>query len=180
MSYDFDPTQRFESETLPGVSFTVRKMSEAERSSFRLMQADAHGRIQDLVDEVAQLAAVSSESRNSRRIATANREIDMILKNEVNHTWVKWGLESVDGLNVRGVPATTDHIATGTCPSEFYEEVLERIKKVAQMSDAEIKNYSSLSIFGAPVESATSDTTAESVSAPDISVPETAESISQV
>ena len=112
-----------ESHTLPGVSYTVRRISLGRR--IELAQA-----IRELAQEL--------EFRQSG--ASAAEQVQAaVLSARIDHVYLRWGLEDVSGLVIDGGPTTADTLfASG--PEALLGEVVRRIKAECGLTDDERKN----------------------------------------
>ena len=119
----YEDTARVESTTMPGVHFTVRKISFGRR--IELTQ-----RIRELAERVEFLNAGES----------ATEKLDAaLLTAEIAKAYVLWGLVEVGGLELGGAPATPESlIARG--PEALFREALEAVKRECGLSDEERKN----------------------------------------
>ena len=169
--YAFESKTTLESKTIPGVSFTIRKMTDARRAKFRLQNADI---LAELTSKFEQRDAPGITDVAKHR---AGLEIEIFLADKINPAWLSWGLISVSGVIADGADVTPANLADG--PEELYNEIVGAIKTIAQMTEAEIKNLLSPTTSGLPVVGETSDTTAPDANGMAISEPETVVSISQ-
>ena len=112
-----------QSKALPGVSFTVARMSFARR--LELLQ-----RVRELAQKAEYLEA-GDDPRE--RIDAA------LLTLEVDRLYVLWGLRSVQGLDLDGVPASPETlVASG--PEEVFREALCAVKSQCGLTGDERKN----------------------------------------
>ena len=119
----YDSEIRVESLALPGVWFSVQKMSFARRM-------DLTRRIRDLAARVEFLSAGES-AKDKMDAALLSAEIDRI--------YVLWGLTEVGGLELDGSPATPESLVSSG-PEELFREALAAVKAACGLSEDERKN----------------------------------------
>ena len=112
-----------QSVVVPGVWFSVQKMSFARRM-------DLTRRIRDLAERVEFLNAGQS-SKEKMDAALLSGEIDRI--------YVLWGLAEVGGLELDGVRATPEALVSHG-PEELFREALAVVKAACGLSEDERKN----------------------------------------
>ena len=119
----YDATSRVESTVIPGVYFTVRKMSFGGR-------IELTRRIRDLASRAEFLSAGDSvKDKLDAALLTA----------EIEKHYVQWGLAEVGGLELDGAPATAESLISHG-PEDLFREVLEAIKRECGLSEEERKN----------------------------------------
>jgi len=69
----------------------------------------------------------------------ANAEFDHTLHAEWYPAWIKWGLHSIDGLEIDDAPATADSLVESG-PPELVEEIFKAIQAASGLSTAESGN----------------------------------------
>lgn len=178
----FVSTVRKESTTFPGVFYTLNKMSEARRSQLRLKIAEPNSQIrlklremERIEKEYPELEARPEELMD--QILALAEEMDEIQMNKIDPEWIRWGLKSVEGLEIDDEPATPELLISAG-PPKLFSEILGEIKAQAQLNGEEEKNSESPTTSGQPTDGKTNDTSAELASSSESSEPETA-SISQ-
>ena len=112
-----------ESRIVPGVTFTVAKMSYARRTE--LMR-----RIRELAGRAEFLAASN---------APEEKMDAAIVEAEAGRLYVSWGLRAVSGLVVDGVDATPEILAESG-PEDLFHEALAAVQAQAGLSGPERKN----------------------------------------
>jgi len=112
-----------ESQVAPGVTFTVLKMSYERRS--------------ELMRRISELARRHEFIKASERLD--DRMEAALLESEINLTYLKWGLKSIDGLTVDGAEATPDLLAEKG-PEELFREALTAVRAQAGLTLEERKN----------------------------------------
>ena len=124
-----DAGGRYASETVvksravPGVTFTIVKMSFGRR--VELMR-----RVRELARRTEFLTA--SEEVGDKMDAALQRA-------EIERTYVMWGVKSVTGLAVDGVAAGPELLAEAG-PEELFREALAAVRKETGLSEEERKN----------------------------------------
>jgi hypothetical protein len=120
---DYSSETRIESKAVPGVWFTIAKMSFGRR-------AELTERIWELAGRVEHLEA-GSDARSKLEAAMVGGEIDRI--------YLSWGLRRIEGLTVNGEPATAEAaIAWG--PEALCREMVAAIKAECGLTADEAKN----------------------------------------
>lgn len=165
-----------------GVTFVLRKQSEARRAQLRLMTAESQNRIRNLVSESQKLKAQPEESRDVVRIAAITDEIETEVIQGLNPVWLKWGVKSIQGLFLKDddnpeaepVAIETPEQLVANGPSELMVEILGTLKALAGMSEDEIKNYALPSTSGAQTDGSVRNTSASVAESVVSSAPETA------
>jgi hypothetical protein len=113
----------FESETLPGVRFRIRKVSLSRRIGLATRIREVARRLEFL--EAAPGAMEQVEAA--------------VLRGEMDRVYLDWALEEIQGLRIDNEQATPE-LAVERGPLEFAEEVLRRIKAECGLNQAEQKN----------------------------------------
>ena len=111
------------SEVIPGVTFTVVKMSYGRRSEL-MRRIRELGRRHEFLE--------GSERPDDRMEAA-------LLESEINLIYMKWGLKSISGLTVDGADATPEILAERG-PENLFREVLTAIRAQAGLTPEERKN----------------------------------------
>jgi hypothetical protein len=119
----YESVVQVESQTAPGVTFTVQKMSYSRR-------ADLMRRIRELARQQEFLRA--SEQPGDKMDAA-------LIEAEINRVYLKWGLKSVSGLTVDGEVATPELLAESG-PEGLFREALEAVRRQTGLSTEERKN----------------------------------------
>jgi len=120
---DYSTQVVVESNAIPGVSFTVARMSFARR--IELMQ-----QVRDLAQKVEYFQA-GDDPKEKMEAALLTLEIDRL--------YVLWGLRSIQGLALDGEPATPETlIAKG--PEHVFREALSAVRSQCGLTEDERKN----------------------------------------
>ncbi len=120
---EYTSEKRIESVALPGVWFTIGRMSFGRR--IELTQ-----RIWELAGRVERLEA-GSDARGKLEAALVAAEIDRV--------YLSWGLRKIEGLTVDGEQATPELVAAQG-PETLCREAVAAIKAECGLSAEEIKN----------------------------------------
>lgn len=112
-----------ESVSVPGVKFAVRRMSLGRR-------IELTRRVNELSRKVEFLQAGGAE-REQIEAAWLVSEIDGV--------YLRWGLESVEGLTIDGEPVTVDSLVERG-PEALWREILTAIRAEISLSEEERKN----------------------------------------
>jgi len=120
---DYTSYESIASELVPGVSYTVLKISFGRR-----------------VELTRRIRALASQREFLEAGETAEEKMEAaLLASEIDRIYVLWGLKEVAGLMLDGVPATPDSLAA-TGPEELFREALCAVKRQCGLSDGERKN----------------------------------------
>ena len=178
MPHNHDTTRRVPSETFPGVSVVLRKMTEGRRIELRKLVAEPNRRVREILREQGTIEVESEEKRDMPKWLELQDEFDGIMLEKVNPAWITWGVKQVEGLQVDGRSLGVDD--WGEWPSALFNEVLAAVKDEAELNGVERKNLGSPTTFGAPAGSTPKGSTVGSVGKEGGGESETAGSTSQV
>lgn len=119
----YESNVRLECASMPGVSYTIQRMSFARRS-------DLIGRIRDIASPLKYLEA----STDFHEQVAAN-----LLAQQVEELYLRWGLVRIHGLTIDGLPADVESlIASG--PEALTKEIVAAIKLQCGLTEEERKN----------------------------------------
>lgn len=161
-----------QSVTVPGVSFTIKSISEARFLALRRLKAEAVARLLSITKDLEPLAEKEKEDKAAGKEPVQSAEVQAIVSRaqevaaEINIITLKWGVLSLDGYTVDDKPGTIDDLIENG-PLRLSFEIFETIEKMIKLDGDEEKNSNSLTISGeveARPESPISVTTAESSS----------------
>ena len=124
----YESSVEVDSQKLPGVRFTVERMSFGRRLELIRQLKELLGRL-DFV-----LAANAGGPEKQAEAALLVGEIDRI--------YLRWGLRKVDGLVMDGEEVTAESVIE-RAPEALIEEILQAIRREAGISPAEAKNSKS-------------------------------------
>jgi hypothetical protein len=119
----YESTVRVESKARPGVEFVISKISFARRM--------------DLIRRIRELA-MKSEFLNGGESAEEKLQA-ALLSGEIDRLYVSWGLRALAGLEVDGVAATPELLASDG-PEDLFREAVEAIKAECGLTESERKN----------------------------------------
>jgi hypothetical protein len=120
---EYESTKTCQSETMPGVSFTIYRMSFGRR-------IELTKRIRELGQKLEFLEA-GSDVRDKIEAALLGQQIDRL--------YLEWGLREISGLVIDGRPAgPTELIESG--PEELCREIVSAIKAECGLTEGERKN----------------------------------------
>ncbi|HYL37175.1 MAG TPA: hypothetical protein VEV17_14760 [Bryobacteraceae bacterium] len=111
------------SKTFAGVTFVVRRISFGRRMELARMIRDLSRR--------AEFFEAGPELHEK---IEAN-----LLSQEIEATYLRWALVSIDGLTIDGAPATAEQLVEKG-PEELTQEIVAAIKGLCGLSEAERKN----------------------------------------
>lgn len=125
----YESTQQVDSTECPGVRFTAYRMSFGRRLELTRKVRELLGRL---------------EFTRAGPSGPADDAEAALLAGEIDREYVRWGLVSIEGLEIDGRPASPeDLIEKG--PEKLVAEVLLAIRRQAGLDEEERKNYESLS-----------------------------------
>lgn len=179
--YQYASSFEVPSKAIEGVSFSLRKMSEARRIDFRLRTAEAQAKLRALTMEATSLQAQARTDSSPAlidRIEDVSERITAVVSGEINPAYVRWGLKSISGIEIDGEPATVESLIDAG-PSDLFAEICGIIQASSGMTDEEIKNCAWLTTSGVPMVTTDQNTSAQSADADSGTSPETAASIIQ-
>jgi hypothetical protein len=121
-SIEYSSVRWYESRTIPGVSFAIRRISLQQR-------IDLTKRIRELSlrDEFLKSGSPSEQ------LNAAESEL------AVRKALISWGLSKVARLSLDGEPATAETVVD-KAPEDFANEVVTTIRAELGLSETEIKN----------------------------------------
>jgi hypothetical protein len=114
---------RVESKIAPGVVFVVAKISFARRM--------------DLVRRIRELSLKFDFLKAGE--STENKLEAALLSAEIDRLYVNWGLKELRGLEVDGMKATPELLASAG-PEDLFREAVTAVKAECGLSEAERKN----------------------------------------
>jgi hypothetical protein len=132
------------SERAPGVRYRVERMSFGRRLEL----------VRQLKDLLGRLEFLQAAPQSPQQQAEA-----ALLAGEIDRLYLRWGLRSVEGLEIDGQPATPDALLERG-PETLVDEALAAVRREAGLSEAERKNSGSPSISSSGIRPDGSATTA--------------------
>jgi hypothetical protein len=161
MAYKFITSRKFESEVCPGVVAHLFKMTEGRRSDLRAALAEVASRERDLFQELQALSQVAEDVRDMAKWVGLNTKLDALQLDEIQPTWIQWGLKSLEGLvSENDIPLTKDDWKKW--PSALFKEIYRAIQVEAELDGAERKNSESPTTSGVVADGPPSSSTAAS------------------
>ncbi len=156
------------SEALPGVRFTVKRLNYIRRSERDLALLDDRAKLTAIMRRMEALV-VDGDLVEAKPItgkeddyARLNAEYALIHQTRIVPAYVRAGFISVDGLDADGKPATADDILDHA-PDEFLDEVFAACVAASGLTEAQRKNLQSPGISDEPEAGQTTPMTAASV-----------------
>lgn len=119
----YDSVVTIKSERVAGVSYTVAKVSFERR--LELMR-----RVRELAKKLEFLEAGQEPS---------DKMDAALLRAQVDHIWLLWGLRAVTGLELDGKPATPELLAEAG-PEDLFREALAAVQSQTGLTVSEVKN----------------------------------------
>jgi len=111
-----------ESQTAPGVTFVLSKMSFGRR-------VELTRRLREIALQVEFFEAGDAGEKISAALLTG----------EIDRLYVMWGVKEVRGLELDGEPATPESLAAAG-PEELFREAVAAVKAECGLTDSERKN----------------------------------------
>jgi hypothetical protein len=119
----YESSARVESKARPGVAFVIAKMS--------------FGRRMELVRRIRELT-LRCEFLNAGQ-STEEKLDAALLSAEIDREYLAWGLRELIGLEVDGVAATPELLASAG-PEDLFREAVSAIKAQCGLTETERKN----------------------------------------
>ena len=119
----YDSVMTIPSKTLTGVAFVINRISFGRRME-----------LSRLVREISKKTEFLEAGTELQERIEAG-----ILAHEVDAMYLRWGLVSVEGLTIDGVPAGSEQLLKDG-PEELTREIVTAIKAQCGLSEAERKN----------------------------------------
>ncbi len=120
---NYESTVKKKSKAIPGVEYTIRKISFMRR--LELSQ---------------EIRAIAGQLEFSQAGTSFSDQVDAsILSLEVDRTYLKWGLVHVDGLNIDGQPAVPESLIDHG-PENLCHEISQAIRSECGLTEEERKN----------------------------------------
>jgi hypothetical protein len=170
---------------LPGVAFTVNKLTEGVRVALRLRLADALAQLRDIetereefFDSLAQAKGKPVEDILMRELTHRERRAlqgfidraELINESEVYPAYFDAGFVAVDGIEIDGKKPDAETLRKSGPPA-LYREILAEILASAGITDEESENLGSPSTSGAEVDGKGPSTDAPSASGAEATSP---------
>ena len=177
---------------LPGVSFTVNKLTEGMRVHLRLRLAEALTQLREIQIEREEffdsLASAKGKAvdailvrdltpRERRTLYDFAERAELINDSEVYPAYFDAGFVAVDGIEIDSVKPSAETLRQSG-PPELYREILNEILAGAGLSVAESANLGSPSTSGAGVDGKGQSTSAPPAGGPEATSPATADDTS--
>jgi hypothetical protein len=123
MTMTYESTKCIESTVSPGVRFTIARMT--------------FGRRIDLMRRVRQLSGLMEFSRAGVQID--DRIQAGLAGAEIDELYLRWGLVSIEGLQLDGLPADLESLISSG-PEPLCREIIAAVKRECTLTDEERKN----------------------------------------
>ena len=120
---NYESTLVIKSQALPGVRFTINRVSFGRRM-------DLCRRVRDIGQKLEFLEA----GEHFREKVEAN-----LLSHEIDQIYLEWGLVAVEGLTIDGEPAS-EELVMAKGPEALSKEIVEAIKSQCGLNEEERKN----------------------------------------
>lgn len=122
-SMNYESTSTLESSVVPGVRYTITRMS--------------FGRRTDLMRRVRELSAQLEFENSGTQVV--DRLQASLTGAAIDELYLKWGLISISGLNLDGRPAEPETLIV--CgPEQLCREIIQAIKRECSLNEEERKN----------------------------------------
>jgi hypothetical protein len=149
----------------PGVVYTIQKMNERRRVKRELVIAGLRQQVNE--DSAAcQQAIKEKDELPVGELDKRYNAFNDLLHEKWYSAWIRWGLYSIEGLDIDDQKATVDTLCEAG-PSDLVQEIFLAIIEAAGISTAQTKNSSSASTSDGQVDGKTSNMTAATADQPD-------------
>ncbi len=186
--FEFNSTKTFPSTSCPGVSFTIRVMTDGVRSSLNLALAATLAKMRDITADIQSIDFPRDEKGNviesqavPQMLAKATNLTDEALRLRrfsMDPEYFRLGFVSVSGILIDGKENPDGPTLKESGPEELYREIVDRIHNEAELTAEERANLDSPTTSVAAVAGQTSDTTVAPADAKATTSPETVPSTS--
>lgn len=150
---EFSSNIRTESKLYPGIFYTVHVMSDAKRTQLKLRLAAPLAKLRAIQTELAMYplprnseGEVDSEANVTAQmnadLSNLRDRVDVVRSAEMDPVHFEIGFVSIEGLTIDGVAAEeiTAQMVREKAPEGLYQEILETVKSVSELTAAERKN----------------------------------------
>jgi hypothetical protein len=127
---NFETKVRIESDKLPGVAFTVRRLSKIQRDKITLAALQDQLRVSDLWEQLQKKLEDKDAASEAVRL---DAEIGVITSANLKPMYIRAGLVSIEGVQYGGKPATTDLLIENG-PDELVDEIWLAINAHAKLT----------------------------------------------
>jgi len=166
---DFKTTETHESKTCEGVTFTVRTLNVVQRAARDLEIAEHNARAQELLAKYIQ----AGDDKDPVLLARSDVEFGMIHNAHIVPAVVRAGLVEIAGLVADGHAVTTaDQLLAAPIPQELMAEIFEHCRGREGFNQEKEKNSPSPGISAGQEDGETENSTANSASTKDTTIPE--------
>lgn len=140
-----------------GVSFTLHQITEGKRIKLRIALAEETANLR----EMQQSVAATSEGVERESVSAAlNPKAAEIFEDKIFPARLKLLLVRIDGLTIKGKPATPD-LMIESGPIKLYNEITTAINKMLGIGDVEAGKSEPRSTSSASADGPTSNTSAD-------------------
>lgn len=157
--YLFKTTTVVESLVCPGVSFTVKKMTEDRRDDLRMRLSVPLGKLEMLGEELRALRGRTDPEADTVRKSLLSKSAE-IENGELASIKISWGLKAINGLCIDADENVGTVDEWKKWPSDLVVEAIEFINSATGLSTQEIKNSESPSTPSSSASVETNDSTA--------------------
>lgn len=169
---DFSTTITHESQTAPGVTFTVRRLNLIARAARESKMLPARARYSDIFDRIRTLAADpdASELRaapgRDGEFNLAWAELIHLENSEIRPAYIRAGLVAVEGMTIDGAPVTVETFLNGA-PDALLVEAFVACRNASDLTEEQRKNSEPPTTSGAVADGGNLITIAPTAAAPD-------------
>jgi hypothetical protein len=138
----YESTQLVTSAVDPAVTYTVAKMSFARRADLmrRIRELARKAEFHEAAPAAAGSIEVGGNIEAGWNIEAAGEKMDAaILQSEIDRIYLLWGLREIAGLQIDGLPATPELLASAG-PEDLCREAAEAVRTAAGLTHEERKN----------------------------------------
>lgn len=158
----------------PGVSFVINRMNERRRVQRELDLAELRQKVNEQQAELRK-AIEDKDNLPAGQVDKLNAAFGNLLHSEWYPAWIRWGLASIDGLDIDGEKATLATLCEAG-PSDLVEEIFNAVLAAAGLSTVQEKNLPPPGASDIQADGKTSDSIATGATPPESGNSETAPS----
>lgn len=161
MAFIFKTSTQVESKVCPGVTVTVRRMTEDRRESLRNLMAIPLAKLQ-LMDEEIREKSKLTDSESRARVNELLADCGKLQTTELNDIKITWGVKSIKGLCIDDESNEATVEEWKKWPLELVVEIVNIVDRASGLLPDEVGESKPDIMPGAQGSSAPSDTTAPS------------------
>lgn len=152
-----------ESESCPGVTFTVRRLNKIQRSVRDLPVMEPRMRYTEISERYFELKGRKEQTPETlRETKMLDYEAGLVINEHLKPASIRAALVSIEGLEIDGKPATVDSLLADGSPDTdaLIDEIYQACEIAAGLTGTQQKNSPSPSTSVEPVDGGISGSTA--------------------